>query len=88
MIKGIVRNIDDLGRVVIPKEIRKSLNIKEYDPVDIYLKNGVICMEPCRLQCVLCGCKEDDKLVKRNGVHVCTDCIDELAVRIERAEER
>lgn len=34
---GIVRRIDDLGRVVIPKEIRRSLNIREGDPLEIYL---------------------------------------------------
>lgn len=38
---GIVRRIDDLGRVVIPKEIRRSLNIREGDPLEIYLdENG------------------------------------------------
>ena len=34
---GIVRRIDDLGRVVIPKEIRRSLNIEEGDPLEIYI---------------------------------------------------
>ena len=34
---GIVRRIDDLGRVVIPKEIRRSLNIEEGDPLEIYM---------------------------------------------------
>ena len=34
---GIVRIIDDLGRVVIPKEIRRSLNIEEGDPLEIYI---------------------------------------------------
>ena len=33
---GIVRRIDDLGRVVIPKEIRRTLNIREGDPLEIY----------------------------------------------------
>lgn len=34
---GIVRRIDDLGRIVIPKEIRRSLNIEEGDPLEIYI---------------------------------------------------
>ena len=34
---GIVRRIDDLGRIVIPKEIRRSLNIEEGDPLEIYM---------------------------------------------------
>lgn len=37
---GIVRRIDDLGRVVIPKEIRRSMNIREGDPLEIYLDDG------------------------------------------------
>ena len=84
MEKGIVRKLDHLGRIVIPKEMRKSLKISNGDPVDIYIKNGVICIESCKLQCVMCGSKDEDKLVKRNAVHVCEDCINELAVHIER----
>lgn len=34
---GIVRRIDDLGRVVIPKEIRRALRIKESDPLEVFL---------------------------------------------------
>jgi transcriptional pleiotropic regulator of transition state genes len=75
MIKGIVRNIDELGRIVIPKEIRKSLRIKNYDSMDIYLKDGVICIAQCKLQCTCCGSTNEDKLVVVNDVHICTSCI-------------
>lgn len=75
MIKGIVRNIDELGRVTLPKEIRTAFNIKHKDPVDIYLENGVICIEPCRLQCVCCGSNNEDKLKEVDGVHMCPECI-------------
>lgn len=40
---GIVRRIDDLGRVVIPKEIRKQMRIKEGDPLEIFTDNGMVC---------------------------------------------
>lgn len=36
---GIVRRIDDLGRVVIPKEIRRSMGIREGDPVEMFIDN-------------------------------------------------
>ena len=39
---GIVRRIDDLGRVVIPKEIRRSMGIREGDPLEIFTENGTI----------------------------------------------
>ena len=39
---GIVRRIDDLGRVVIPKEIRRTCNIREGDPLEIFLQDGEV----------------------------------------------
>lgn len=42
---GIVRKIDDLGRVVIPKEIRKTMGIKEGDPLEIYIDGKFICFK-------------------------------------------
>ncbi len=42
---GIVRRIDDLGRVVIPKEMRDRLQITEGDPLEISIENGKICFE-------------------------------------------
>lgn len=76
MVKGIARRIDDLGRIVIPKEMRWALKIKEGDPIEIYLKDGVICMEPYnKLQCVCCESTDEDKLVVVDGVHMCPDCL-------------
>ena len=40
---GIVRRIDDLGRIVIPKEIRRTMRIKEGDPFEIFLENNMVC---------------------------------------------
>lgn len=40
---GIIRRVDDLGRVVIPKEIRRTLKIREGDPLEIYLTEGCVC---------------------------------------------
>ena len=42
---GIVRRVDDLGRVVIPKEIRKTLNIKEGDPMEIVVDKDMVCFK-------------------------------------------
>ena len=42
---GIVRRIDDLGRVVIPKEIRRTLKIKEGDPLELYVNDGMVCFK-------------------------------------------
>lgn len=45
---GIVRRVDDLGRVVIPKEIRRYLSIKEGDAFEIYTFGGSVCFVPYR----------------------------------------
>ena len=42
---GIVRRIDDLGRVVIPKEIRRTMRLQEGDPLEIYTHDGAVCFK-------------------------------------------
>ena len=42
---GIIRRVDDLGRVVIPKEIRRTLRIREGDPLEIFLENDCVCFQ-------------------------------------------
>ena len=42
---GIVRRVDDLGRVVIPKEIRRTCNIREGDPLEIFLQDGAVVLK-------------------------------------------
>lgn len=42
---GIVRKIDDLGRVIIPKDIRRSLKIREGDPLEIFIENNCVCFQ-------------------------------------------
>ena len=51
---GIIRRIDDLGRIVIPKEIRRQLKIGESDPVEIFLsRDGEIILKPYRTNYIL-----------------------------------
>lgn len=42
---GIVRRVDDLGRVVIPKEIRRTLKIREGDPLEIFIEKDCVCFQ-------------------------------------------
>nr|DAL46053.1 MAG TPA_asm: stage V sporulation protein T [Caudoviricetes sp.] len=44
---GIIRRIDDLGRVVIPRDIRRSLKIHEGDPLEIFIENNGVCFQKC-----------------------------------------
>lgn len=79
-ILGIKRNLDDLGRVTLPIELRRTFGIKEKDPVEIYVDNGAICLRPVDSTCDAC------EQVKENMVHIgkvklCKECIASIPAR-------
>ena len=49
-VKGIIRRIDDLGRIVIPKEIRRKFKINAGEPVGIYITEGGILLKPYKFE--------------------------------------
>ncbi len=69
---GIIRKVDELGRVVIPKEIRVLFNIAEKDPLEIYVDGGAIVLKKHNPNCILCGDEED--LIKYNDHLICRKC--------------
>lgn len=69
---GIVRNLDNVGRLVIPKEIRKVLGINEGDPLEIVQVNSEIVVRKHSKGCIFCGSDKD--VVEFNGVVVCDEC--------------
>ena len=65
---GIIRRVDELGRIVIPIELRNKLKIAEKDPIEIYVDGSSIVLKKLEETCVFCGCtinlkKYKDKLV-------------------------
>ena len=72
---GIIRNIDELGRLVVPKEMRTNLDIKCNDPVEIFVEGDKIILRKFEPNCVFCG-KTAAKEFK--GKKVCASCIEEL----------
>ncbi len=76
---GIVRKIDDLGRIVLPKELRKTLNIKEGTPLEIYVEdNGKIVFMKYEPGCNMCG-QVEENMIKYRGKVICPNCQDELS---------
>jgi AbrB family transcriptional regulator, transcriptional pleiotropic regulator of transition state genes len=74
---GIVRRIDELGRIVIPSEIRKRFGLAERDPVEISVRGETILLSKPQSACIFCG--SEDGLEEHRGRPVCRDCIGELA---------
>ena len=56
---GIVRKIDDLGRIVLPSELRKTLDLKNNDPMEFFTKDNQIVLQKYMPGCVLTGALED-----------------------------
>ncbi|MEG1448512.1 MAG: AbrB/MazE/SpoVT family DNA-binding domain-containing protein [Oscillospiraceae bacterium] len=75
---GIVRKMDDLGRIVIPMEIRRTMNISEGQPLEIFVEESGIVLRRFETACVICGCNEAEKLKKYNNKAVCKDCIKKI----------
>lgn len=74
---AITRNLDPVGRVVIPMEYRVQLGLIENDPLDISVENGAIVIRKQHLGCVFCGGSGND-LTYLNGKAVCRKCLDSL----------
>ena len=74
---GIIRHIDELGRIVIPIEIRKRFGLGEKDPLEISVKDETILLSRPKSACVFCG--SSDAVEEHRGRPVCRSCIAELA---------
>lgn len=69
---GIIRKVDELGRVVIPIEIRNQFNIVEKDPIEIYVDGSSIILKKLEKNCTFCN--NSDDLLKFNDKLICKDC--------------
>jgi transcriptional pleiotropic regulator of transition state genes len=76
---GIVRRVDDLGRIVIPMELRRTLGIHVKDPISISVEGERIILEKYRESCVICGSEDDIRTFKDRPV--CAGCIADIKRR-------
>lgn len=74
---GIVRKVDELGRVVIPIELRRTLDIAEKDALEIYVDGEQIILKKYAPACIFCGQAKD--VVSYRGKNICPACLDEMA---------
>lgn len=74
---GIVRKVDELGRIVLPIELRRSLSIKEKDPLEIFTDNNKVILQKYEPSDVFTGSMEN--LIEYKGKKVSIDSIKEMA---------
>ena len=70
---GIVRKVDELGRIVLPIEIRRNLDIAERDELEIYMENDQIILQKYEPNCIFCA--SSHSLVSYKGKNICRDCV-------------
>ena len=69
---GIVRKVDELGRIVLPIELRRVLDIAERDSLEIYVQDNSIILKKYRATCVFCDSVKDITTFK--GKNICPAC--------------
>ncbi|NLU41697.1 MAG: AbrB/MazE/SpoVT family DNA-binding domain-containing protein [Firmicutes bacterium] len=73
---GIVRKVDELGRVVIPIELRRTMQIAEKDPLEIYVDAEKIILKKYEPACIFCGDASNVRNYKEKNI--CQSCLDEM----------
>ena len=73
---GIVRKVDELGRIVLPIEMRRTLDIAEKDALEIYVEGSSVILKKYKPSCIFCDASKDITVFK--GKNVCPKCLKEL----------
>lgn len=73
---GIVRKVDELGRVVLPIELRRTLDIAEKDALEIYVEESSIILRKYEPACIFCDSAKNVTTYK--GKNICAECLKEL----------
>lgn len=74
---GIVRRVDELGRIVIPIELRNKLKIAEKDPIEIFVDGSSIVLKKYEETCVFCGSNKN--VVEYKEKLICTKCAQNIS---------
>ena len=73
---GIIRKVDELGRIVLPIELRNKMDIKTKDSIEIFVEEDKIILKKYQPCCIFCGNTENNVLL--NDKRVCKNCIEKL----------
>lgn len=73
---GVTRRLDSLGRIVVPIELRRTMDIEEKDAMEIFVDGDRIILKKHEPACIFCGNADD--VVNYKGKNICRACADEL----------
>ncbi len=73
---GVVRKVDELGRIVLPKELRRTMEIDVKDGMEIYVEGNTIILKKYQPDCIFCG--EVNNTVSYKGRNICSLCMAQL----------
>lgn len=73
---GIIRKVDNLGRIVLPIELRRTMDIAERDELEIYMENDRIILQKFELACIFCGSSRG--LINYRRKNVCQECVKKM----------
>ena len=77
---GVVRRVDELGRIVLPKELRTILGIDVKDAIEIFTDDDKIILQKYQPACTFCNNAND--IIYFSGKRVCTECIEKLKAQL------
>lgn len=76
---GVVRKVDELGRIVLPIELRRSLDIAEKDALEIYVDGEQVILKKYQPACVFC--EEARDISNYKGKNICSECMKDIKER-------
>ena len=82
---GIIRKLDELGRVVIPIELRNKFNISEKDPIEIYVEGSNIILKKYEINYIFCG--KSGHLKEYKEKQICENCLKKLSTLSEKNQK-
>ena len=77
---GVVRKVDELGRIVLPISIRQTMDINEKDPLEIFTDDNRIILQKYHPACVFCN--NADRIVYFNYKRICQDCLEKIKTQL------
>ena len=72
----MVRKVDELGRIVLPAEIRQSMDINVRDALEIFTDEGRIILQKYQPSCIFCS--NADQVIYYNGKRICKECLENI----------